>query len=619
MGNNKLRLPCNLALISLLVWLVLGIPSGFGQRPNSEEALSGSKKESYKPKYQTIAHQALDLESELEGVEPNYELLDSIIDEAKRRITTSPPYSKEEAINILQTINDILLEKNFLNKSDVGLLLEALQPLTLDNDTIEYLKRIEPERTRIWKHPEDMTSTLVPTLKQKVHALSHLDEAFHFADCDILTLLYLGVGDALKLPIQAVYAPQHAFIRWHFSDGDYLNWETTEANALTDEEYKLWRNIPSIALRTGAYLKSLSKDQAIATIYKNRGDAWKQKGDLDRAISDFDQAIAINQNHAEAYCDRAITYSLKKDYERGITDLNKAIAINPNFAFAYYNRGRAYYDKGDCDPAIADYNSAIALYPGFAAAYTNRGLAYRHKGDYDRAIADYNTAIAINPNGARSYDNRANAYGDKGEYESAIADYNKAISINPNYGEAYVNRGIAYCRQGNYNHGLADFEKAIAIDPNLAEAYCSRSDVYLEKGNFNSAITDSTKAIDINPKLADAYVIRGLARCQIGKYELGIADFDKAIAINPEYAEAYSGRGAAYCKEGYDDRAIADFNKAIAIKPNLGKAYKNRAIAWFCKQEYARAWTDVKRCRELGETPDPQFIRLLREASGRQE
>ena len=44
----------------------------------------------------------------------------------------------------------------------------------------------------------------------------------------------------------------------------------------------------------------------------------------------------------------------KGDYDRAIADFDQAIQLKPDYADAYYNRGIAYHDKGDYDRAIAD-------------------------------------------------------------------------------------------------------------------------------------------------------------------------------------------------------------------------------------------------------------------------
>ena len=69
------------------------------------------------------------------------------------------------------------------------------------------------------------------------------------------------------------------------------------------------------------------------------------------------------------------------DSDRAIADYNLAIQLKPDFAEAYDKRGNAYADKGENDRAIADYNQAIQLKSDNAFAYNDRGLAYDNRGD----------------------------------------------------------------------------------------------------------------------------------------------------------------------------------------------------------------------------------------------
>ena len=56
-------------------------------------------------------------------------------------------------------------------------------------------------------------------------------------DCDTLTTIYLSVAEVYGLPIKAVKIPGHIFIRWKFTDGKYLNWETRECKFKEDILY----------------------------------------------------------------------------------------------------------------------------------------------------------------------------------------------------------------------------------------------------------------------------------------------------------------------------------------------------------------------------------------------
>ena len=89
--------------------------------------------------------------------------------------------------------------------------------------------------------------------------------------------------------------------------------------------------------------------------YNNRGIDYYHKGEFDNAIEDFDKAIKLNTNYAEAYGNRGIAYGMKGELDNAIEDFNRSIEINPNRAEPYSNRGLAYNDKGEFDNAIEVY------------------------------------------------------------------------------------------------------------------------------------------------------------------------------------------------------------------------------------------------------------------------
>src|SRR6266446_2976449 len=93
----------------------------------------------------------------------------------------------------------------------------------------------------------------------------------------------------------------------------------------------------------------------LAFALANRGYAYRNKCDYDRAIRDHDQAIKLDPNNALAFVDRGSAYAGKREYDRAIRDFDEAIRLDPNLALAFNGRGAAYYDKRDYDRAIQDY------------------------------------------------------------------------------------------------------------------------------------------------------------------------------------------------------------------------------------------------------------------------
>ena len=72
-----------------------------------------------------------------------------------------------------------------------------------------------------------------------------------------------------------------------------------------------------------------------------------------------------------------------------IADYNQAIQLDPNYAEAYINRGRAYVIISDSGgKAIADYTEAIRLDSDYIEAYSRRAESYAQAEEYDKALAD---------------------------------------------------------------------------------------------------------------------------------------------------------------------------------------------------------------------------------------
>ena len=98
-----------------------------------------------------------------------------------------------------------------------------------------------------------------------------------------------------------------------------------------------------------------------------------------------------------AYTNRGIAQGNLGRVEKAITDFSEAIRLDPKSPLAFYNRGNAYLDKKKLDLALADFNAAIANEPEFALAYYNRGVVFELKGQRELCIADYQKALSLDP------------------------------------------------------------------------------------------------------------------------------------------------------------------------------------------------------------------------------
>src|SRR3954452_19921691 len=131
------------------------------------------------------------------------------------------------------------------------------------------------------------------------------------------------------------------------------DWETCAKSAGDDAIAACSR-----AIKSGTY-----NGKTLALAYSNRGVEWRAKGELARAVADYDEAIKADPQQSAAYNNRGIAYAAGSDYDKAIADYDEAIRLKPDYASALNNRGLAYFNKGDPAHAIADYDAAIALEP----------------------------------------------------------------------------------------------------------------------------------------------------------------------------------------------------------------------------------------------------------------
>ena len=146
------------------------------------------------------------------------------------------------------------------------------------------------------------------------------------------------------------------------------------------------------------------------------------------------------EDKAWAFVNRGAAHKAQGDFTRAIADYDEAIRLDPQIADAFNNRGNSHQDQGDLAVAIADYDQAIRLNPKFALAFNNRGFAHRVRGDLARAVADLDEAIRLEPQFALAYYNRGLAQLTLGNIGRAIADYDEAIRLDPQYVDGFYER-----------------------------------------------------------------------------------------------------------------------------------------------------------------------------------
>ena len=175
-----------------------------------------------------------------------------------------------------------------------------------------------------------------------------------------------------------------------------------------------------LVLTTKVFAGDAAALVAGAAVRLGHNDCDTDRVECLNAISECDQAIAIDPKSAEAYCTRGRAQLILHEHGKALDDCNSAIDLDPKLADAYLVRGDVRIFTREYEKVIEDCNKAISLNATLAEAYCHRGDAWLEKGEHDKASSDIERALALDPKLAEGYLERGLLYMHKGKYENSI-------------------------------------------------------------------------------------------------------------------------------------------------------------------------------------------------------
>lgn len=207
-------------------------------------------------------------------------------------------------------------------------------------------------------------------------------------------------------------------------------------------------------LRLGiALVLALQAYQPASAQWNEDAQKCAEIAEADVALAHCTRALTSGQlseaGRAVTFNNRGNAYQNKRDYDRAIQDYNEAIRLDPDSALARNNRGSAYQHKGDYERAIQDYDQSIRLDSGSALTFNNRGRAHHFRENYAQAIKDYEEAIELNPDYALAFYNRGLARFDQGLYVGSVPDFVRAFSLDPANPYRAIGLYLAKARAGD--------------------------------------------------------------------------------------------------------------------------------------------------------------------------
>jgi len=225
-----------------------------------------------------------------------------------------------------------------------------------------------------------------------------------------------------------------------------------------------WRNAETLWTHTLA----CTRDNWLAHI--NLGDDLLNHGRADEAMVQFQAALQIHPNSAQAHNNLGSILAQKDEANEAVAHFQTALRIQPENCLAHANLARVlFYQLGRADEAMAQCQRALEIRPGLAPAHLILGDILLQKGQDAGALAQYQQAQQAEPDSPPilndlSWILATSPDANLRNGEQAVQYAKRACDLTKDNVAAFVNgEAAAYAEAGRYDEAVAAAQLACAL------------------------------------------------------------------------------------------------------------------------------------------------------------
>ena len=153
----------------------------------------------------------------------------------------------------------------------------------------------------------------------------------------------------------------------------------------------------------------------------------------------------------------AYSYSARAMREQAIEEFNKALSLDPNYADALNMVAYEYIELKDFEKAVEYFKRYVAVLPGKPNPLDSLAEAYFRMGKFDEAIENYRKALEVKSDFYASMAALAYIYALKEDYSEASKWLDRYLEVAPSSGVKL----LGYIRKGFYSAWLGRLEESL--------------------------------------------------------------------------------------------------------------------------------------------------------------
>lgn len=201
------------------------------------------------------------------------------------------------------------------------------------------------------------------------------------------------------------------------------------------------------------------------------GDLYSKLGDLDHAISCYNDYKKYKPFFTKIHHALAEAYIAKKDWANAAESLKDALDLNQRFTLGYVQLSAMYHKMNKNDLAEEMLTKAREISPKKA----DLALSDFWRSLHEDSLAEQScrTAIGRDSTNTDAYFDLGWLYIQKKDWKSAISTYEKVVQLDSSKTFAYINLSNLYYQEGKIEEAKAAYRKAYSLDPALVQSFAN--------------------------------------------------------------------------------------------------------------------------------------------------
>ena len=348
--------------------------------------------------------------------------------------------------------------------------------------------------------------------------------------------------------------------------------------------------VPTLVVLAIAALSLAQEPASTFEGHLSLGQYFLENNAAGRAVSEFEAAVRLAPERAEAHYNLGNALRLWGDAKGAEEALGRALEIQPRFPEAHFVLGLLFGDQvGSEHLGLSEFEAAIAQKPGYAEAHFNVGVIHWKADETEPALEAFQRAVKENPASAEYRVRLGQALARLDRGAEAIAELKQAAELDPDSFEAHYQLGRTLLEQGENKeaaHEHIEIAKRLKAKgqttTNSDRSYLSYRQGLsaLEQGRLRDAIQMLTAALDAVGSEAAVRSALGIAYQRTGDRAKAGEQFRRVIELTPDSPDGRLNYGTLLMLNGDAAGAEREFQECLRIDPNFAEAHYNLGIVF---------------------------------------